>query len=51
MNKDQLIEHLANFFLHEFREDAVGVAEWLVESEGIEDVDTFVEAVQSAASL
>lgn len=40
MNRDDFYATLAEFFRDAFREDAVGVAEWL--AQGGQDVDRFI---------
>ena len=50
MDKDEIIQILARFFMHEFSEDACGVADWYDSEVGNEDgtmiIDNFYEKVK-----
>ena len=43
-SNERLIQTLVEFFLDQFSEDAIGVAEWL--AQGGQDADDFVPSVE-----
>lgn len=45
MNKNEVIKTLAEFFMSEFENDAMGVSDWLAQSG--QDADEFVAMVQN----